>query len=76
MLEGHSIHLVSRVPSKRQSLDPADMAASVLETVRECSQALTDFCDYHDAVVADMSAQLKALELVALRAITPKVGRS
>jgi len=34
------IHLVT--PHPKQSLDPADIAAEVLETVRECSQALSD----------------------------------
>lgn len=72
----HSIHLVSKVPPKRQSLDPAEIAASVLETVRECSQALQSFHDYHEALIAEMDAQLNALELTALQSIAPKVGRS
>ena len=75
MANPHSIHLVSKVPTK-QPLDPSDIAAAVLETVRECSQALDDFRDYHDAVVTQMAAQLNALELTALRSIAPKVGRS
>lgn len=72
-----SIHLVPKVsPKPKQSLDPADIAASVLETVRECSQALQNFHDYHEALVAEMDAQLNALELTALQSIAPKVGRS
>ena len=74
MANTHSIHLV--VPPKPQQLDAADIAGAVLETVRECREALDDFCEYHDTVVAQMSAQLNALELVALRGIAPKVGRS
>jgi hypothetical protein len=71
----HSIHLVSKLPPK-QPLDPADIAAAVLETVRECSQALIDFENYQEALIAGMRAQLNHLELTAIRAIAQKVGRS
>ena len=74
MAGNYSIHLVSKVPP--QPLDPADIAAAVLETVRQCNEALTDFRDYHDAVVAQMAERLNHLELTALRSIAPKVGRS
>lgn len=74
MANTHSIHLVSKDPP--QTLDPGDIAAAVLQTVHECTAALDDFRDYHDAVVAQMAAQLNALELTALRSIAPKVGRS
>ena len=46
MADAHSIHLVSKLPQKPQALDPAEIAAEVLRTVRECSQALSDFQDY------------------------------
>jgi hypothetical protein len=71
----HSIHLVSKLPTK-QSLDPADIAAAVLETVRECSQALTDFESYQEALVVEMREQLNHMEVTALRAMAQKVGRS
>jgi hypothetical protein len=70
----YSIHLVSKVPP--QSLDPADIAAAVFQTVRECTAALEAVREIQDAIVTQMAAQLNALELTALRSIAPKVGRS
>lgn len=65
-----SIHLVTpQVSPKPQSLDPADIAASVLETVRECTKALRDFEEYQQWAVGQMSGQLYDLELAALRAM-------
>ena len=65
-----SIHIVTpQVSPKRQSLDPADIAASVLETVRECAKAPRDFEDYQQWAVGQMSGQLHDLELAALRAM-------
>ena len=75
MAENHSIHLVPKVLPKPQ-LDPADIAAAVLETVRECTQALSDLCTYQEALTREMASQLNALEVVALRGIAAKVGRS
>ena len=75
MADTHSIHLAPKVPPK-QPLDPADIAAAVLETVRECNQALSDFEAYHEALIAGMREQLNHLELTAIRAIATKVGRS
>ena len=65
-----SIHLVTpQVPQKPQSLDPADIAAAVLKTVRDCAKALRDFEDYQQWAVGQMSGQLHDLELAALRAM-------
>jgi hypothetical protein len=72
----HSIHLVSKLPQKPQALDPAEIAAEVLRTVRECSQALSDFQDYQEHLTRQMSAHLSSLEMVALRAMAKKARKS
>jgi hypothetical protein len=48
----------------------------VLETVRECCQALTDFETYHEALVGQMREQLNHMEVTAMRSMVVKVGRS
>jgi hypothetical protein len=74
----HSIHLVRspQAPPKPQPLDAADIAAAVLDTVRECSKALRDMEEYQEWLIGQMSGELKQLEVVALRAMTRKAGRS
>jgi hypothetical protein len=71
----YSIHLVPKTP-KPQPLDPADIAAAVLDTVRECSKALRDMEEYQEWLISQMSGELKQLEVVALRAMTKKARRS
>ena len=75
MANTHSIHLVSKTP-KPQPLDPADIAAAVLDTVRECSKALRDMEEYQEWLIGQMSGELKQLEVVALRTITRKARQS
>jgi hypothetical protein len=74
----HSIHLVRspQAPPKPQPLDVADIAAAVLDTVRECSKALRDMEEYQEWLIGQMSGELKQLEVVALRAMTQKARRS
>ena len=69
MANSHSIHLVRspQVSPKPQPLDPADIAAAVLDTVRECSKALRDMEQYQEWLISQMSGELKQLEVVALR---------
>jgi hypothetical protein len=68
------IHLVR--PPQPNQLDPADIAAAVLDTVRECSKALRDMEEYQQWLIGQMSGELKQLEVVALRAMTRKARRS
>jgi hypothetical protein len=74
----HSIHLVRspQAPPKSQPLDAADIAAAVLDTVRECSKALRDMEEYQEWLISQMSGELKQLEVVALRAMTRKARKS
>lgn len=67
MAKTHSIQLVSKVPP--QSLDPADIAAAVLQTVRECNRALTDLQEYQDWALGQMRGEINQLEVAALRAM-------
>ena len=76
MADAHSIHLVSKLPQKPQALDPAEIAAEVLRTVRECSQALSDFQDYQEHLTRQLSAHLSSLEMVALRAMAKNARKS
>lgn len=72
-----TIHLVTpQVPRKPQPLDAADIAAEVLDTVRECTKSLRDFSEYHEWLISQMSGELKQLEVVALRTMTRKARRS
>jgi hypothetical protein len=45
----------------------ADIAAAVLDTVRECSKALRDMEEYQEWLISQMSGELKQLEVVTLR---------
>ena len=74
MAKTHSIHLVSKTP--KPNLDPADIAAAVLETVRDCSKALRDMSEYQEWLIGQMSGELKQLEVAALRTMTKKASRS
>ena len=76
MANTHSIHLVPRLPQKPQPLDPADIAAAVLETVRECTQALSYFQECQETLIGMMAADLSQLELAALRTMAKKARRS
>lgn len=63
------IHLVTPQAPPKPNLDPADIAASVLKTVRECSKALRDMEEYQQWLTGQMSGHLHDLELSALRAM-------
>lgn len=63
------IHLIKPGPPKPQKLDAKDIAATVLETVRECGRALTNVQEYTEWAAGQMSAELHQLELCALRAM-------
>jgi hypothetical protein len=78
MPEQRGTHPVHQSPAALESQppDPADIAAAVLKTVRECSQALTDFSDYQEVLIGQMREQLNRLEVTALRSMVVKVGRS
>ena len=70
MANSHSIHLVrSSQASPKPNLDPADIAAAVLETVRDCARALNDLTEYHEWLAGQMRANLNQLEVSALRAM-------
>jgi hypothetical protein len=70
--DSHSIHVVRtpQVPAKPQPLDPADVAAAVLDTVRECGRALKDLQEYQDWALGQMRGEINQLEVAALRALT------
>jgi hypothetical protein len=70
MANSHSIHLVrSSQPSPKPNLDPADIAAAVLETVRDCTKALHDAENYTEWALGQCRGQLSLLELAAMRAM-------
>ena len=69
------IHLVQTQPPKPQ-LDPADIANQALSIAKQCSEALSALCDYHQMSCAHLSASLAELEIVSLRAIARKARRS
>lgn len=58
------IHLVhsSQVSANPQPLDPADIALAVLETVRQCHQALEDVVEYHEYIQRQMELVAKQLQ--------------
>ena len=71
MADTHSIHLV-RPSQPKPNLDSADIALQALAIAKECSEALSALCDYHQMACANLSASLAQLEIAALRAIAKK----
>jgi hypothetical protein len=69
-----SLHLVTPQAPPKPNLDPADIAAAVLETVRDCARALSDLEKYHEWLAGQMRANLNRLELAALRSMNLRGG--
>ena len=66
----NTIHLVpTPSPKPQQSADPKDIAAEVLEVVRECKQGLFGYRAEAEVLVTQMGSLLDRLETAAIRAM-------
>jgi hypothetical protein len=74
MADSNCIHLVREDHPTTPNLEPPDIVQQALAIARECTETLDSLQAYESQMIAQLSAQIAQLEIVALRAIARKGG--